>query len=616
MLIKLITYSLLTICINFKDKGGNPPCSSPSMSDMIRENNNRLMFIARCCVQCLENNTVEEQQRKCLDYCKRNTSEKLVFKNIMSTESLKLLCRDDRRLVFSLQSRDSHPNGTIYIVKIMKYFMNSTDLVEIYMSNTSTFQLPSLYPGTKYNISIASLNLDLEYAIIANNEVFSTIRQNLKPKKIEKQNIHVISYQQDPTNMSHLSATITWKPSDDMCYYYELLWYSTSDTMALPKVFEVHDIREVYSHTLNSLELGTSYAIGIRTKMVSHTIRESNISWIEPIITPQCLSWHHNNTDVCAPYPPRDLHVREIEVDDVSTSLNVSWTVKLPEPHYYILELLSLSRYHSPPLRFNLTGNFSFYVIEIQKSNTTLYQIRLTAVNPGGSITVVSPQLHLETKIILHGKSVFIKMAIILLVAFSLIAITAVVLYRKPPIEQMKKYCGHEGLIMTDPIKDQKNFIEFTSYFDDLEISLDNIKIEEEELGAGAFGIVKRCIFKDKDCNFKHAAVKMLKLNPSVDEIKAFHREISMMKAVGKHQNIVSIIGHCTKTCDHLYLLTEYCAKGSLLDFLRQQKIPRNAVTEDVISTTMAILRRFIASTAPVVSQRIRLSRNSLSGIS
>lgn len=58
-------------------------------------------------------------------------------------------------------------------------------------------------------------------------------------------------------------------------------------------------------------------------------------------------------------------------------------------------------------------------------------------------------------------------------------------------------------------------------------------------------------------------------VNPSVDEIKAFHREISMMKAVGKHTNIVSIIGHCTKTCDHLYLLTEYCAKGSLLDFLR-----------------------------------------------
>lgn len=245
--------------------------------------------------------------------------------------------------------------------------------------------------------------------------------------------------------------------------------------------------------------------------MASHTIKESDISWIDPITTPQCLDWHDNDTNKCAPYAPKDLNVYEIEVDDLITSLNVSWKVSLPQPHYYILELLSLSSYHSPPSHFNVTGNRSFYVIETPKSNTTLYQIRLTAVNPGGSTTVVSPQLHLETKVILHGRSLFIKLAVILLIAFSLIALTAVFLYRKPPIEQMKKYCGHEGLMMSDPIKEHKNFIEFTSYFDDLEVSLDNIKIEEEELGAGAFGIVKRCIFKDKDCNFKHAAVKMLK---------------------------------------------------------------------------------------------------------
>lgn len=86
------------------------------------------------------------------------------------------------------------------------------------------------------------MNLDGEYAIIANNEVFSTLRQNLKPKKIERQNIRVISYQQDPTDVHHLSATTTWKPSDDMCYFYELIWHSLTDTMELPKVIEVNDV--------------------------------------------------------------------------------------------------------------------------------------------------------------------------------------------------------------------------------------------------------------------------------------------------------------------------------------------------------------------------------------
>lgn len=87
------------------------------------------------------------------------------------------------------------------------------------------------------------MNLDREYAIIANNEVFSTLRQNLKPRRIEKQNIRVISYQQDPTDVSRLSATVTWKPSDDMCYFYELIWHSLTDTMTQPKVVEVHDVR-------------------------------------------------------------------------------------------------------------------------------------------------------------------------------------------------------------------------------------------------------------------------------------------------------------------------------------------------------------------------------------
>lgn len=41
------------------------------------------------------------------------------------------------------------------------------------------------------------------------------------------------------------------------------------------------------------------------------------------------------------------------------------------------------------------------------------------------------------------------------------------------------------------------------------------------------------------------------------------------MKSVGKHPNIVSIIGHCTSNIEDLMLLTEFCDAGSLLDLLR-----------------------------------------------
>lgn len=53
-----------------------------------------------------------------------------------------------------------------------------------------------------------------------------------------------------------------------------------------------------------------------------------------------------------------------------------------------------------------------------------------------------------------------------------------------------------------------------------------------------------------------------------MDDIKQFNQEISVMKSVGKHPNIVSIIGHCTENIYDLMLLTEFCDSGNLLDFL------------------------------------------------
>lgn len=57
----------------------------------------------------------------------------------------------------------------------------------------------------------------------------------------------------------------------------------------------------------------------------------------------------------------------------------------------------------------------------------------------------------------------------------------------------------------------------------------------------------------------------------NIDDIKQLHQEISVMKSVGRHPNIVSIIGHCTSNIEELMLLTEYCDSGSLLDLLRAE---------------------------------------------
>lgn len=52
-------------------------------------------------------------------------------------------------------------------------------------------------------------------------------------------------------------------------------------------------------------------------------------------------------------------------------------------------------------------------------------------------------------------------------------------------------------------------------------------------------------------------------------KIKEFLDEIKVMKSVGKHKNIVEIVGHYTKSYRQLMLLTEYCSEGNLLNYLR-----------------------------------------------
>lgn len=57
--------------------------------------------------------------------------------------------------------------------------------------------------------------------------------------------------------------------------------------------------------------------------------------------------------------------------------------------------------------------------------------------------------------------------------------------------------------------------------------------------------------------------------NAGIEDIKGFLSEITLMKSVGQHENIVGIVGHSTKLYNKMMLLTEYCSEGNLLDYLR-----------------------------------------------
>ena len=59
--------------------------------------------------------------------------------------------------------------------------------------------------------------------------------------------------------------------------------------------------------------------------------------------------------------------------------------------------------------------------------------------------------------------------------------------------------------------------------------------------------------------------------NATPDQMDDFKEEITLMKAVGSHKNIVSLIGCCTKSTPN-FLIVEFASKGDLLSYLRERR--------------------------------------------
>ncbi|KAL9980676.1 hypothetical protein ACROYT_G009289 [Oculina patagonica] len=130
---------------------------------------------------------------------------------------------------------------------------------------------------------------------------------------------------------------------------------------------------------------------------------------------------------------------------------------------------------------------------------------------------------------------------------------------------------------------------------DKWEMKCDDVTICEE-LGRGAFGLVCKGIMKApsrmtpslsvQKTGKKRVkwmvtvAVKMLEANAIQDQMNDFLGEINLMKAVGSHKNIVSLIGCCIKSSP-IFLVVEFASKGDLLSYLieRRKKIRNNRNT-------------------------------------
>ncbi|XP_072027254.1 fibroblast growth factor receptor-like isoform X1 [Amphiura filiformis] len=96
-------------------------------------------------------------------------------------------------------------------------------------------------------------------------------------------------------------------------------------------------------------------------------------------------------------------------------------------------------------------------------------------------------------------------------------------------------------------------------------------------IGEGAFGRVvmgEAVGISNKERNTK-VAVKMLKVNATDRELSDLVSEMEMMKMIGKHMNIINLLGCCTQDGPP-FVVVEYARHGNLRDHLRERRPPED----------------------------------------
>ncbi|XP_072048335.1 uncharacterized protein [Amphiura filiformis] len=94
-----------------------------------------------------------------------------------------------------------------------------------------------------------------------------------------------------------------------------------------------------------------------------------------------------------------------------------------------------------------------------------------------------------------------------------------------------------------------------------------DLDLSDTILGKGHFGEVRKGVYKRED-NHIPVAVKTLKSKATVEDKADFNTELETMKRIGRHRNIVSLIG----ACEHggmLYVALVFVTFGDLRSYLR-----------------------------------------------
>lgn len=111
------------------------------------------------------------------------------------------------------------------------------------------------------------------------------------------------------------------------------------------------------------------------------------------------------------------------------------------------------------------------------------------------------------------------------------------------------------------------------------ELDMEHVTTGDEQLGAGAFGVVYQGTYTAPGAEPEAVAVKRLNLQKlDAKLVKSFIDEAKVMAVLTRHPNVVRFVGQCSKP-GNICIVTELCAGGNLEDYACSADDSRAALT-------------------------------------
>ncbi|XP_061502652.1 tyrosine-protein kinase receptor torso [Anopheles gambiae] len=502
--------------------------------------------------------------------------------------------REHYQRALAAEQDRTRPPVPIYLVKVQDSEQELGDRI-VYMSNASLVKIENLAPNRRYNVTATMLTSEYEYYYVEKHQ-YRTLPHDYMPGIVT--DIMVERFETNARDSRLVDAVISWTPAKDRTCHYEIVCHASYSPDFLLKPIDVQQPEVLYKYTIKALKLSANYMIAVRSKNTQNAMRESQLHW-QSFHTPSCTN-HTNGTQVCAPEPITNVRVTQVPLYGDHYQLNISWDRPTIAPDSYVVKVFDL---HNPEteepgnsVTKNLTGDAVGVLIESFEMFGPHFEVLVAAysrVGVSSENTIKALQIgRVSSESWIRTKLVFIILTPVLMIGLLKISIS-LICRRRAKLKRYEERCEYfkelEQKAPVDPStefeptsKQMQDLLATSHPFspdliapinDELEIEMEHIKLHDM-LGEGAFGLVRKGVLQRSGDDGEPAqpvAVKMLKECPRVEDILEFRREMEVMKSVGTHPHIVGIVGHCTKNVRKMMLLTEYCGRGNLLNYLRLQ---------------------------------------------